>query len=49
MILGDLNVVLAADEKRLEDGEVATVSTELSDFLGEAELEDLRYFGQKFT
>lgn len=48
-VLGDLNFVLAADEKRLEDGEVTSVSTELSNFLGEEELEDFSYFEQKFT
>lgn len=42
-------MVLSADEKLLEDGETATVSSELHDFLEAVEMEDLQYYGQKYT
>lgn len=48
-VLGDLNVVLSQEEKVVEEGSALAVSTELSDFLCEAALEDMKYYGQKFT
>lgn len=49
VLLGDLNVVLNSTEKVVEAGELPAVSTELQEFLGASGLEDLRYYGQRFT
>lgn len=44
-----MNVVLTLDEKIVEEGEASRVSNELQDFLCEAGLEDLKYYGKRFT
>lgn len=49
VIMGYLNVVLSANEKVLEDGSMTDVTSELRDFLDEAGLEDLKFYGQHLT
>lgn len=49
VVLGDMNVVRSADEKMVEGGEVSGVTSELIDFLCEARLEDLKFYGMKHT